>query len=179
MKIADKVVTEGNNLYPFRALLEKLLKYEAEVMKTRLKCERYEEDVSLADTNPATAGANTGVKAREAMFNNSKVVRLSGRMQTDLWHQEKLITPRLKLDVQLVPARAAFFTKTADPGNRAAQVQYNYHIMSARFLIQFKELSTEMVSSHREMVKTENKNYITPITKVSMKTLNNLSGGTS
>ena len=63
-KIADKVVSESNNLYPYRALLDTLLNYEADVMKTRLKCEGYEEDVSLADTNPATAGANTGVKAR-------------------------------------------------------------------------------------------------------------------
>ena len=39
MKIADKVLTESNNLYPFRALMETLLNYEEEVMKTRLKCE--------------------------------------------------------------------------------------------------------------------------------------------
>ena len=44
MKIADKVMTESNNLYPYRALLETLLNYEAEVSKTRLKCEGYEED---------------------------------------------------------------------------------------------------------------------------------------
>ena len=36
MKIADKVVTESNNLYPYRALMETMLNYEAEVMKTRL-----------------------------------------------------------------------------------------------------------------------------------------------
>ena len=41
MKIADKVVTESNNLYPYRALFETMLNYEAEVMKTRLKCEGY------------------------------------------------------------------------------------------------------------------------------------------
>ena len=39
MKIADQVVTDTNNLYPFRALMETLLNYEAAVMKTRLKCE--------------------------------------------------------------------------------------------------------------------------------------------
>ena len=80
MKIADKVVTESNNLYPFRALMKTQLNFEAEVMKTGLKCEGYEEDVSLADTNPGTAGANTGLKAREVKFNNSKVVRLIGRL---------------------------------------------------------------------------------------------------
>ena len=36
MKIADKVVTESNNLYPYRALMETQLNYEAEVIKTRL-----------------------------------------------------------------------------------------------------------------------------------------------
>ena len=56
---------------------------------------------------------------------------------------------------------------------------YNLHIMSARFPIQFKELSTEMVTRHKEMVMTENKNYIISHTKVSMKMLNIPSGGRS
>ena len=38
MKIADKLVTESNNLYHNRALVETLLNYEAEVMKKRLHC---------------------------------------------------------------------------------------------------------------------------------------------
>ena len=80
MKIADKVVTESNNLYPFRALMETLLNYEAEVMKTRLNCEGYEEDNALADTSSAAGGTNTGLKARKVKFNNSKVVRLIGRL---------------------------------------------------------------------------------------------------
>ena len=39
------------------------------------------------------------------------MVRQIGRMHSDLWHQEKLITPGIKLDVQLLPARPAFFIK--------------------------------------------------------------------
>ena len=57
-----------------------MLNYEAEVMKTRLKCEGYEEDSALADTSPAAGATNTGLKAREANFNASKVVRLIGRL---------------------------------------------------------------------------------------------------
>ena len=30
LMIADKVVTESNNLYPFRAVMETMLNYEAE-----------------------------------------------------------------------------------------------------------------------------------------------------
>ena len=118
MKIADKVVTESNNLFPFRALVETLLNNEAEVMNTRLKCEGIEEDVSLDVTYPP--GANSWLKAREGKFYHSKLVRLIGRLHSDLWHQEMLIPLALKLDVQLVPARSAFFIKTAashDPRN--------------------------------------------------------------
>ena len=172
-------MTESNNVYPYRALFETLLNYEADVMKTRLKCEGDEEDTALNDTNPATAGANTGLKAREAKFNNSKVVRLIGRLHSDLCHQEKLIAPGLKLDVQLVPARPPFFIKPAAPADSAVQVLYNYHIVSTRFLIHFKELSESLVKSHKEIVMAENKKYIIPHTKVSMKKLNIPSGGTS
>ena len=51
-------------------------------------------------------------------------------------------------------------------------MQYKYHIVRARFLIQFKELSQSLVKRHKEMVIAENKNYIIPHTKVSMNTLN-------
>ena len=56
---------------------------------------------------------------------------------------------------------------------------YKYQIVSARFLIKFKELSESLVTSHKEMVMNANRNYITPPTKVAMKTQNIPSGGTS
>ena len=49
-------------------------------MKTLLKYEGYEEDVSLPEINQATAGVNTGLKAPEAMFNASAVLFLIGRL---------------------------------------------------------------------------------------------------
>ena len=101
------------------------------------------------------------------------------RLPSDLYHQENLIPPGIKLFVQLVPARPAFFIKTVAPHGEAAQVQYNYHIVSARFLLKFKELSESLVTSHKEMVMKENRNYIIPHTKLAMKTLNIPSGGTS
>ena len=80
-----------------------MLNNEAEVMKTRLKCEGYEEDTALAATSPAAGGTNAGLRAGEAKVNNWKVVRLIGRIHSDLCHQKKLIPPGIKLDVELVP----------------------------------------------------------------------------
>ena len=69
--------------------METLINYEVVVINTPLNCEGYEDDVSLGVRDPA--GANTGLKEREATFNNSKVSRLIGRLHSELWHQEKLI----------------------------------------------------------------------------------------
>ena len=107
------MVTESNNLQPLRALLETLLNYESHVLKTRDKCDRYEEDIPLDDLNRTTTGTNTGLKALEVKFKESNVVRLSGRLYSELLHQEKQILPGVKLHVLLVLAPPAFFMKTS------------------------------------------------------------------
>ena len=50
--------------------------------------------------------------------------------------------------------------------------------MSARFLIQFKELSTEMLTNHVDLVMREKSTYLIPHRKVTMKSLNIGLGGT-
>ena len=168
MKIVDKVVTETNNLYPFRAHLETLLNYESPVLKTRVLCEGYEEDTTgqVGVTDPT--GANAGLLAREAKFHQSATVRMIGRIHCDLFHQEKLIPPGIKLEIQLVPSRPSFFIKTAAPADRVAQVLYKFEIRSARFLVQFKEVSPSMAVAHQKLL--QEVNYHIPHTKVLMKT---------
>ena len=72
-------------MYPYGALMETLLNYEV-VLDTRMKCEGYEEDTpaQIAVTDPT--GANAGYLAREGFWNNSRVVRLIGRLHSDLFH---------------------------------------------------------------------------------------------
>ena len=168
MKIADKVVTESNNLYPFRAHLETLLNYEPAVLTTRMLCEGYVEDTTgqVGLTDPT--GANAGLLAREAKFHQSATVRMIGRIHCDLFHQDKLIPPGIKLEIQLVPSRPSFFIKTAAPDGGGAQVQYKFEIRSARFLVQFKEVSPSMVVAHQKLL--QEVNYRIPYTKVLLKT---------
>ena len=52
------------------------------------------------------------------------------------------------------------------------QVHYNYPMVSSRFLLQDTDLSESLVESHKEMVMSENQNYIIPHKKVSRKTMN-------
>jgi len=168
MKIADKVVTETNNLYPYRAYLETLINYQPDVLKTRMLCEGYVEDTTgqVAVTDPT--GANAGLLAREAKFHGSATVRMIGRIHCDIWHQEKLIPPGIKLEIQLVPSRPTFFIKTVAPTRDLPQVLYKFEIRSARFLMQFKEVAPSMMVAHQKML--QEVNYQIPHTKVTMKT---------
>jgi len=174
IKIADKVVTESNNLYPYRAMLETLINYPREPLESRMLCEGFIEDTSahIGTTDPA--GGNVGLGAREVLFHESRIVRLIGRLHSDLWHQEKLLPPNVKIDVQLVPNRATFFIKTAIPvapdrdHPAPAQIEYKFHIVSVRFLVQFKQVSPSMFLAHQNML--EKVNYQIPHTKVSLKT---------
>ena len=39
MKIGEKVDTESNNLYPYRAHMETIINYQEDLLKTRMLCE--------------------------------------------------------------------------------------------------------------------------------------------
>ena len=52
----------------------------AVMMKMRVKFDEYYEESVLADLKPAAPGRNTGLKAEEATYNNSKDLRLIGRL---------------------------------------------------------------------------------------------------
>ena len=137
-------------------MLETLINYPRDVINSRLLAEMFIPDTPAEMDNPDPVGANAGLVAREAHFVGSRTVRLVGRLHSDLWHQEKLLPPQLKLDIQLVPNRAAFVVKSAVPGRDQPQVQYKIHIISARFLIQMKEISAPMFLAHQKMLETVN-----------------------
>ena len=57
--IADKVMTETNNMYTYLPLIETLLNYEKVVWATRMESQRYEEDRSahINVSDPTCANA--------------------------------------------------------------------------------------------------------------------------
>ena len=168
MELAEKPVTDSNNLYPYRAFLETILNYPKDVLTTRMICEGWVKDTpGKLDAPDPAADANVGLKAREASFNASKVVRLIGRLHLDLFHQEKLIPPGVPIKIRLVPSRSAFVVINKKPDNVATQPQYVVKIMSARMLVQLKEVTPHLLLAHQKMLQTANISI--PHTKVTMK----------
>ena len=66
--------------------------------------------------------------------------------------------PGIKVDVQMVAARTAFIIMPGATGLEAELLENKHNFASARFLIQFKELSTDMLTSHKDMLIKWNRN---------------------
>ena len=64
MKIGEKVVTESNNLYPYRAHMETIINYQEDVLKPRMLCEGYDADTATQMDITDPAGANLGLGRR-------------------------------------------------------------------------------------------------------------------
>ena len=94
----------------------------------------------MDETNPAAGGGNWGLNTRGGNFNASRGYRVIGPPQIDLFHQEKIIPPGVKLHLQLGPTRPPFLLKNAAPHENAGQAQYKFNILSAWFLVQFSEV---------------------------------------
>ena len=131
--------------------METLANYESDVLKTRLKCDGYEAPPRSWTTRiRRMQEPTTGIKARAGYFKAWRIYRLILRPHADLFHQAKLIPPGVKLNIQLVPNRAPFFIKTAAPDEHAEQAQYKFNVVSALFLVQFREVSTNMMNAHKQ-----------------------------
>jgi len=55
MELGDKPITESNNLYGFRSVLETVLNYPKDVLETRMICEGFVKDTAGKMDTPAQA----------------------------------------------------------------------------------------------------------------------------
>ena len=169
MELGDKPITESNNLYPFRCLFETVLNYPKDVLETRMICEGFVKDTAgKMDTPSPTADSNAGLATREGSFNNSKVVRLIGRLHLDLFHQEKVIPPGIPIKIKLYPSRPSFVIINKKPTNVADQVAYKFQIISARMFVQMKQSTPSFLIAQEKTLQTTNISI--PHTKVTLKT---------
>ena len=167
MEVKEKLITDPNQLYPYRAYLETLANYSEDVLKTRHYAEGWQKDLAaqIAVTNPG--GANTGHTARGVRFGNSATVTLMGRLHLDLFHQDKCIPGNVPIKIRLIPSGNSFVLNSVAPTGQNAQENYKMVITSARLYVRTKKVSPSLVLAHRQML--QETNYVMNYTKVTLK----------
>ena len=126
-------------------------------------------------TDPA--GANLGLGRPEVKFINLKYVRMIGRIHSDLWHQWKTYSTWCEPRSPTGPKSFKFLYQDSCSGWWRCPSWIKFEIRSARFLIQFKQVSPSMAVAHQKMI--QEVKYQIPHTKVLMETHAIPSGVTS
>src|SRR6185436_17838974 len=111
IKLNNTIITTTNNTYAYRAYLETVLSYGIEAKTSQLRAAGYYKDAPghMEEGNPNDAqGRNTGIKARHALFADSRTVELIGKIHGDLFFTERYLPSECSLHVRLVRNRDAF-----------------------------------------------------------------------
>jgi len=97
------------NTYPYRAMLETLLSYDAK--KTQLTSELfYADEAGKMDVVAfaADAAKNSGLMKRAAFTATSNVVDMIGRIHADIFFQDRYLTNEVNVKIKLVRSKDAF-----------------------------------------------------------------------
>ena len=112
------LVTQSTNTYAYRAFIETLLSYGADAKGTQLTGQLWYKDtaahmdaVEIVDG----AAANAGFVARREHIVRSRVVDMMGRLQVDLFLQDKFLINGVNVKIRLVRNKASFALMAGGP----------------------------------------------------------------
>ena len=110
--LQNEIITNGvNNNYPYKAMFDILLNFEADAKETQLQSVMYSKDTkgSVDDDDPTTT-TNMGLKWRWGITNTNfgKCVDMVGPIMTDIALQDRLILNNVKITLRLFPTPHAF-----------------------------------------------------------------------
>ena len=106
LSLNDKLVTDTNNTYPYRAFLENLLNYGTQAKESQLTSVFWYKDT--AGHMDARTTDNKGFKKRFDLTSESKTVDLTGRLHLDMSFQERYILNGVEVKIELIRHKDAF-----------------------------------------------------------------------
>ena len=108
LSLNDKLVTDTNNTYPYRAYLENLLNYGTQAKESQLTSVFWYKDT--AGHMDARTADNKGFKYKKRfdLTSESKTVDLTGRLHLDMSFQERYILNGVDVKIELIRLKAAF-----------------------------------------------------------------------
>ena len=169
VELNDRSVGDTSQLYPYRSFVESLLNYSKETQETRILCEGWIKDTTGHVNVTAVGRNNAGLNARAVNFARSTLVELIGRPHANVFHQDRLIPPKINLNIKLMPSPNNFVCKSTAPAPNAAQENFKLVILSANLIIHTRQLTSTALQAHMELFQLQNMRH--HLSRVQMKHL--------
>ena len=171
-------VSDHNNHYGYRAVLEDLLHFTPEIQKTQLVLAGFAKDTAgKFDDAKAIGGTNNGLAQRAEPFRLGATVQLKGRPHHDLFHQHRAILPRTPIRIVFTPAANQFALMNTLMTSVTENPRYQIRIASAVLYLRAVHVAPSFSLSHETYLQKQNSRY--PLIYTAMRVLTLPQGGTA
>ena len=165
----------GGN-YPYKAILDVLMKYGTEAQSTWLKTTGFEKDFSGAmDSFEPKASLNGGLKERYTLTAEGKEARLCTNLFVDVFDQERLLINNVPINIKLHPHNSNFCLMYKNPAPASLVKSYNLNIKDVQLNVTYVKLNPSLLMSQSHDLRRESALY--PYERSAIKAFN-ISQGT-
>ncbi|XP_060098678.1 uncharacterized protein F54H12.2-like [Heteronotia binoei] len=162
--VGDRLISQSNNCYPYRAMIETLLNYSGETLATQFSAGGFYKDTAGHHESTILANpVNKGFAKRAELTAESRVIDLLGHLHADLFFQEKLLLNGVDVKIKLTRSRDAFCLMSG-AGDAA---RFKLQLDSASLFVKKVRVSPVVRLAHAEALMTSTAKY--PVDRVSMK----------
>ena len=157
MSLNSVLVTNTENTYPYRAMIETLLNYSKENQQTgHLQTEFFHGDTvgQFDDTREDEFNKNEGFKTRKALAAKSNVLDLMGKLHLDLMQQDRFMINGIDIKLRLTPSKNSFCLLTNTPAKNFKTV-----ITHASLYIRKARINPAIALAHARGLEKANVKY--------------------
>ncbi|XP_060118353.1 uncharacterized protein F54H12.2-like [Heteronotia binoei] len=162
--IGDRLISQSNNCYPYRTMIETLLNYSGENLATQFSARGFYKDTAgQHDSTILTIPVNKGFSKRAELTAESRVIDLLGHLHADLFFQEKLLLNGVDVKIKLTRSRDTFCLMSSAGDTTCFKLQLD----SASLFVKKVRVSPGVQLAHAEALMTSTAKY--PVDCVSTK----------
>ena len=111
--IQGKFITSATGHYPYKAMIQTLLKYGNDAKTSQLTSQLFYKDTpGQLDDDDVKTGSNEGLKARAAMFAESKRVHMIAPIIHDAFQLDRYILNQVGVDIKFYRSKPEFYLMT-------------------------------------------------------------------
>ncbi|XP_050781557.1 uncharacterized protein F54H12.2-like [Gopherus flavomarginatus] len=159
--LGDRLVSQSNNCYPYRAFIESVLNYSDDTLATQFSAGLFYKDTAGQHEKTELDGENLGFVKRAKLTAQSRTVELLGHLHSDLFFQEKLLLNGVDVKIKLTRSKDAFCLMGS------AAEGFKLRIVSASLFVKKVRVAPGVRLGHAEALLAANAKY--PVDRVGMK----------
>ncbi|XP_073498446.1 uncharacterized protein F54H12.2-like [Phyllobates terribilis] len=151
--LGDRLISQSDNLYSYRADIEVLLNYSSQTQSTQFTAGLLYKDTAGHHNDRSMDGANVGFIKRSLATSHSKPVDLLGPIFGDIFNQPKIILNGLNLKVKLIRNKDAFCLMSSEVDPLKVQ------IFQASLYVKRVQVSPAVRIGHSQTILSETAKY--------------------